>query len=155
MTILVPLDGSEAAEAAVPVAVRLATKARDTIVLVHVVSRHREAPSRLAAAGPSAIDDARSYLAAVKRHRCPTGVAIETAVWFGAPGRTIVRAAAACHADVIVMSTWGRRRRARAPLADIAEAVLRNARTDVIVVEPPRGGVVVERRHVTPATATG
>jgi nucleotide-binding universal stress UspA family protein len=151
MKILVPLDGSAAAEAAVPVAIRLAAPGCDTIVLVHVVSRQHEEPG-LAAPDAAALDDARAYLAAVKSHRVPTDVPVDTAVWLGTPAAAIVRAAAACGAGVIVLSTWGRRRRARAPLASIAEAVLRNATTDVIVVEPGHG-VVVERRHVAPAAA--
>ena len=145
MKILVPLDGSEIAETALPIALRLAQHSGDSIVLVSAVSRRREPPPR-AEPDVASVSDAQAYLDAAKSHLCPSHVCVETAVWLGLPAAAIVRAAAAVRADVIVMTTHGRTGRHGESMGAIAEGVLDNAAAEVIVVRP-------RRRDVTAATA--
>jgi nucleotide-binding universal stress UspA family protein len=77
--ILVPLDGSAAAEAAVPVALELARSSRGTLLLLRVTDvRFDQEPSPVEA-GLAPIREAESYLRALR----------------GSPAAAIVRAARA------------------------------------------------------------
>jgi nucleotide-binding universal stress UspA family protein len=145
MKILVPLDGSPTAEAAIPVATRLARESGAELVLLSVAALHlRDDPVPIDVE-LAPVQEARAYLEEVKRRLDPAPAAI-TAVWTGPPGPTIVHAASTYGADMIVMTTHGRSDREREMFGSVAEAVLRQAPMRVLVVRPTRE--VASRRSV-------
>jgi nucleotide-binding universal stress UspA family protein len=137
MKILVPLDGSEMAETAIPVALNLARGSRAALVLLTV--SNREAPSEAAPADLTLapIREAQSYLEAARSHLAGD-VEVSAAVWRGIPSASILAAADAHGADTIVMASHGRSGREREMFGSVAEAVLREAPMTVVVVRPKR-----------------
>src|SRR5262249_46379149 len=114
--ILVPLDGSTLAEAALPHARALAQCADAEVVLLHIaVDPMREyelADTMVTTKGENGVErfrfenrGSRERAAAVLR---ADGVSVTTAVQEGAVAETILDFANSAHADLIVMSTHGR-----------------------------------------------
>ncbi|MGH7306016.1 MAG: universal stress protein [Candidatus Rokuibacteriota bacterium] len=133
--ILVPLDGSVLAEAALPRAVDLAESEGATISLL----RAAEASGRLGAdpveAQVTAVREAEEYLAGVVRRLAERGATrVETHVWYGPPAAAITEAAAVQKADMIVMGTHGRSGLGRLVLGSVAESVLRGTTIPILVV---------------------
>jgi nucleotide-binding universal stress UspA family protein len=62
------------------------------------------------------------------------GVATEFLVWEGDPGESIVDAATAEHAGLIVLGTHGRRGVNRSIFGSVSDHVVRNAPCPVVVV---------------------
>lgn len=62
------------------------------------------------------------------------GVATSFLVWEGDPGPAIVDAAAAEHADLVVIGTRGRNRIERAVLGSVSDHVVRHAHCPVLIV---------------------
>jgi nucleotide-binding universal stress UspA family protein len=151
MKILVPLDGSQTAEAALPIALRLAGERKRSIVLVAVANvRTSEKP---APAEPeiAPVQDARSYLETAKSHLAAGTGDVVTAVWTGPAAAAIIKAAETYGVDMIVMTTHGRTGRERDMFGSVADAVLRNAPTPVLVL---RQRVPVAREVAAGAGAT-
>jgi nucleotide-binding universal stress UspA family protein len=137
--ILVPLDGSTLAEAALRKALDLAGDEGVTISLL----RATEAYSRLGAdpvdAQVMAVREAEEYLAAVVRRLKRRGrTRVETHVWYGPAAAAIVEAAATQKADLIVMSTHGRSGLGRLILGSVTESVLRGTTVPILIVRPER-----------------
>jgi nucleotide-binding universal stress UspA family protein len=118
--ILVPLDGSRLAEAALTEAIQLSgagAMAYPTDAQVKVVR------------------DAEGCLAAVADRAREAGVTeVDTSVWYGAPGEAIVGTARVRDIDLIVMCTHGRSGIGRLVLGSVAETVLRGTRTPILLV---------------------
>jgi nucleotide-binding universal stress UspA family protein len=138
MKILVPLDGSTTAEAAVPLAVQLARAENAGLVLLMVTQVHPAPEPAPCEQDLVPIRDAQSYLETARHHLTSDYANVSTAVWRGAPAPTIVRAAQVCGADRIVMTTHGRTGNQREMFGSVADAVLRTAPMRVIVTRPPR-----------------
>ena len=138
MKILVPLDGSRAAEAAVPVALRLAREPRTGLVLLAVANIHTSQDPAPAEPEIAPIQDARAYLETAKSHLVPDVEGIVGTVWSGAAAPAIVKAAQTYGVDMIVMTTHGRTGRERDMFGSVAEAVLREAPMPVLVLRPAR-----------------
>ena len=155
-TILIPLDGSEMAEAAITEARQLARPDNSKLVLVR-------AASALALPGNDAIDarlyalqDAEAYLDAVKRRLEAEGVrGVETHVWYGSAAAAIVEAAALYKADLIVMTTHGRSGLGRLVFGSVAESVLRGTTAPILLVRSISAPVdaLPGRDTVAPASA--
>jgi nucleotide-binding universal stress UspA family protein len=125
--ILVPLDGSAAAEAALTVAAMIPS---DRVRLLAVESESTELTALCSAAR-----DCRTYLEQVAEPLRRQGRTVETGVVFGAPAKEIVAAAAT--ADLVVMGSHGRGAVATAVLGSIADWVARHAPAPTLIV---RGG---------------
>ncbi len=138
MKILVPLDGSTTAEAAVPLALQLARDENVGLVLLMVTNVHPEPEPAPCEPDLAPVRDAQLYLETARRHLAADYRDVSTAVWRGAPGAAIVAAAGQCAADRIVMTTHGRAGRERDIFGSVADAVLRNAPMSVVVVRPRR-----------------
>ena len=83
---------------------------------------------------------AEEYVTTVADELQRKGVAeVSTSVWEGAPVRAIVDAAMRERADVIVMSTHGRTGLLRLTLGSLAEAVVQNGTTPVLLLRPHAG----------------
>ena len=122
-TVLVPLDGSVDATAAIPVARGFGELLNATVALLHVS------------------DDALTPAALVARMRLSgedvPGLIVEHRQ--GAAAAEIVKAAGECHAAVIVMCPQIRTDRRWRALGSVAEAVLRAAPCPVVLVPSARG----------------
>jgi len=136
MKILVPLDGSVIAEAAMPVALHLASASKAPLVLLLVINR-RSPELGPADAELASIREAQAYLESAKGY-LTGGVEVTTAVWRGAPAVAIVKAAHVLGVDTIVMTSHGRSGREREMFGSVADTVLRGAPMTVVVVRPKR-----------------
>jgi nucleotide-binding universal stress UspA family protein len=151
--ILVALDGSVLAEAAVWSALDLAGKNGATISLLRAAEAHALPGTDKVEAQVTAIREAEEYLAGVVRRLADRGFhRVETHVWYGPAAAAIVEATAAQKADLIVMSTHGRSGLGRLILGSVAESVLRGTTIPILIVradsaplEVPRGAESARR----------
>ena len=122
-TVLVPLDGSVHATAAMPVARRLAELFHATLAVLHVS------------------DDALASAALVERMKLSSqdvrGLVVDQRS--GAAAVSIVQAASERHAALIVMCPQTRMDSKPRVFGSVAEAVLRAAPCPVVLVPPTRG----------------
>ena len=107
--ILTPLDGSAYAEAALPVAARIAQASQGAVVLLHVLSGPRELlPYILPMMEPSTltadVDAASAYLTAAADQPALADVTTVTAVRSGLVTSTILDVAAEQRADLVVLA---------------------------------------------------
>jgi nucleotide-binding universal stress UspA family protein len=121
--LLVPLDGGPLAEAALPLARRLAAELGASLDLVFVV------PDQTNAAVPP-----RAYLDRLAATLGNDGVAVATRLMHGDPGQCIVRAAASEQVAMVVMTTHARSGVRRAVLGSVAEYVFAHAPVPTLVV---------------------
>ncbi len=131
-SILVPLDGSELAERALPTAEFLARAMKSSLVLVKGDEEWFVAaePGQRQQAG----SEAQQYLAEVSGRQSLSGLEVQTHVYADAPALAVSRAVAEYASDLIVMSTHGRGGLGRWAYGSVTEEVLRSARVPVLVV---------------------
>lgn len=123
--ILVPMDGSPSARAALAEALSLAEDVGAELEVLHV-----GAVGESERAMEDAIGEAKKWLGdRLSRHDEPEGD----------PIRRIIEVAEADQADLIVMGTHGRVGRMHALLGSVAEAIVRNAPCPVLTVRQPDG----------------
>jgi nucleotide-binding universal stress UspA family protein len=133
--ILVPLDGSMLAEAALWAAVDLGGKNGATLSLVRAAQAYTLPGADAVEAEVRAVREAEEYLAAVRRRLEDKGVnRVETHVWYGPAAAAIVEAASFQKADMIVMCTHGRSGLGRLVLGSVAESVLRGTTIPILIV---------------------
>jgi nucleotide-binding universal stress UspA family protein len=132
--IMVALDGSTMAEAALPVAESLASRTETVFILV----RAAEAPDGLADVMAARLDElgaAAKYLDGVAATLRARGFEkVETVARYGPAAAVILEAARAHDADVIVIATSGRRGIGRLVFGSVAETVVRGTQTPVFLV---------------------
>jgi nucleotide-binding universal stress UspA family protein len=155
--VLVPLDGSEEAERALPLAIQLARRYDRILLLARVV-----APLPLTgAAGPyylpvdsSARDEqeAREYLSAT-RHRltAETGLTVQSLLLDGDPADALAEATLAHAGGLIVMTTHGRTGLGRLFLGSVAARLIDRAPVPLLVI-PPLLATRAEAPETAPAT---
>jgi nucleotide-binding universal stress UspA family protein len=153
MKILVPLDGSTTAEAAVPLALQLARGENLGLVLLMVTNVHPLPDPAPCEPDVTPIRDAQTYLDTARQHLASDYRDVSTAVWRGAPAAAIVRAAQEYGVDRIVMTSHGRAGKERDIFGSVADAVLRHAPMSVIVVRPRRESARPVAGYAAPATA--
>ena len=151
-TILVPLDGSDDAEAAIPHAAALA-EAFDSRVIILEVGRGylRTVGAVIAeafgAAGSVqsaiAVEDAQdqlalAYLEALRESKGKPDWVVE--LTDGDPSDVIVERAEELDADMIVMASEGHSRIARSLLGSVSSDVVNRSRRPVLVVNPGETG---------------
>jgi nucleotide-binding universal stress UspA family protein len=124
--IMVPLDGSDLAQTALPHALELCRALSATLVLLHVRDTRQGSP-----------EAARRFLDFTHRQHANDGVTIETLVREGPVAEAIVRAAEQEQIDVIAMATHGRSGLQRAVYGSVAEQVLRSSTRPVLLVRVP------------------
>jgi nucleotide-binding universal stress UspA family protein len=122
--VLVPLDGSQTATVALPIARTLARTLDASLHVVHVSPERGEMPRDPAAA--CGLDPEES------------GEVVVEARW-GQPGEEIVRAAHDWDSSFIVLCACTGPRTERGVLGPVAAQVLASASTPVVVVPPARG----------------
>lgn len=151
--ILVPLDGSLLAEAAIRTAIDMAREsAGASIVLLRAAEAVAFAGRDPIEAQVAVVREAEEYLDQVASSVREQGVAaVTTSVWYGPPAPAIVEAADVVHADIIVMSTHGRSGLGRLFVGSVAESVLRATHTPILLLRP--AGAPVERLTGQPTPA--
>jgi len=126
-TILVPLDGSTVAEAALPPAVDLAREAGAKLVLLRAAEAHTLPMADVVAAQVTVMRETQEYLGSVRDR---------VVAWYGPAVEAIVEAARYRHADLIVMSSHGRSGVARLVVGSVTERVLRATTVPILVIRP-------------------
>ena len=159
--ILTPLDGSEYAEAALPMAARIAQASGGTLVLLHVLSGPREfLPYVLPMMEPSTltadVDAASAYLAAVADQPMLADVTTTTEIRSGLVGSTILDVAEEHHADLVVLAAHAHTGLARWAPGNVVEHVERHGKMPVLALtdqntlpaegRPPQGIVLLDGR---------
>ncbi len=143
--ILVPLDGSELAERALPVAERLAAATNSGLMLVQVIPERAWAfgiPDGLPPVGSideqlSAEDRAtHHYLSHVAKRPRDQGLSVHMRIAHGDPGTVLVELESALQVAMVVMATHGRTGMARFAMGSVADEVVRTGHVPVLLVRP-------------------
>ena len=139
MKILLPLDGSELSESAIPYAVELARRNQGQLLLLRAVDPFVSSapglqPSLSLRLQEHAMSEVARYLKDVEG-RC-TGLPVESRSSLGSPRDEIAHTAARENCQLIVMASHGRSGPARWLLGSVAEGVLRQTPCPVLLVRP-------------------
>ena len=151
--ILVPVDGSEGAEAVLPHALSLARKFGSTIELVR---SYAVPPSLVAASAATALPgtgpalnaepyleagrtEAEVYLEELEERLRPEGVPIEHRQLEGSAGESIVTESHRSGSDMIAMATHARAGIGRLVLGSVADYVVHHATCPVLLVRTESG----------------
>lgn len=141
--VLVPLDGSELAEAILPFAEQVAGPLDAEVILVRVVEPVSAAEA-VALAGVVAPDtfavreiEAKRYLHEVERRLSKKGLRVRTRIALGPPAEAILGAVQTSGVDLVAMTTHGRSGLGRALFGSVAESVLRASPVPVLLVRTP------------------
>jgi nucleotide-binding universal stress UspA family protein len=136
--VLVPLDGSHLAEAALPVASAIASQLGASVTLIHVIERNP--PETIHSDRHlCSVDEATAYLAETARKDFPPGLRIETHVHTAEVddvARSIVDHADELEPDLVVMCTHGRGGPRDLVFGTIAQQVIAFGRTPVLLIRP-------------------
>jgi nucleotide-binding universal stress UspA family protein len=140
--ILVPLDGSSLAEAALPAAAFLADRFAARVTLFHVVERH--APSEVHGQPHlTTARDAAAYLEDLSRRGFPRGVPVDCHVHENhaddVAGSIVAHAAELKH-DLVIMCSHGRGKALHLFLGSIAQKVIAMGSLPVLITHPDDQG---------------
>ena len=136
--LLVPLDGSRLSESAIPAAAQLATRMKAELTLVHVIEKHAPAEVHSDRHLVTA-EEATAYLAEVARRPVLSGLRVQTHVHTAEVSdvaASITEHAAELAPDLVVMSTHGKGGARRLIFGAIAQQVLSQGDTPVLLVRP-------------------
>jgi len=134
-TIVIGLDGSDGAAAAIPVAVDLARASGGEIVIAHVVERFA-ARGDMAPVNPNEDEIEREIAARAERLNAGgVDARVETAtVVLGGPAPCIEEIAEAAGADLIVVGSQGRSAIGELLVGSVPDRLLRISKRPVLVV---------------------
>ena len=139
-TILVPLDGSELAERALPYAEELARFLSLDVLLVRVVSFHpafhTEFGARLADLGEAVVEESAQYLSGVSKQLEDAGLTVQTRVLRGTAARVLLEVARDTPGSLIAITTNARSGLSRWVMGSVAEALARGSGDPVLIVRP-------------------
>ncbi len=145
--VLVPLDGSEVAEAVLPYVEELAKRLRAKVYLVRIAESSIQEVAAFGMGAPYVVEaieqaeqvdreEARNYLSRVADRLRREDIQASWAVVEGSAADTIVELAHSDRADLVAMSTHGRSGPDRALFGSVAEEVLRSVGIPVLLVKP-------------------
>jgi nucleotide-binding universal stress UspA family protein len=141
-TVLVATDGTDASDGAIEAALDLAHDTGARLIVLTVVPEGTTDGDGDDAGGPDDEDEelteAQERTDPVIDHAGDWGVEARSVIWEGEPGETIVAAAEAEEADVIVVGTSRRKGVGRMLMGSTSDHVIRNSRVPVLVVRAPR-----------------
>lgn len=144
--ILVPLDGTEGSEHAIPIAARIAHASQATIVFIRVIPSLKEVGAYAPAANepttvpPSTFEkdlaDAASYLSETIAAYAEDlqGIPTEMDLSFGAASPTIFSTAQLEHTDLIIMCSHGETGMKRSVFGSFAQQAVRHSPVPVLVL---------------------
>jgi nucleotide-binding universal stress UspA family protein len=134
-TILVPLDGSELAERALPYAGALAKASGGTIIVMRVVPPFRFLAENLSDRRTRAMNEAGVYLRAIVA-RMEANVPIRAETYYDDPATAIATEVHRRPIDVLVMSTLGHTGPRGGIFGGVAEQVFRQMEIPALIVPP-------------------
>ena len=140
--ILVPLDGSEIGEAALPYVRELAVKLKAKVILFQSIPKDAPGEINWIELRELAQNSAKACLHRVEHRLAREGIEVKSVVSFGSPAGEIIDESKATGSDLIAMSTHGRSGIDRWVLGSVAEKVLRAGDIPVLLVRAP--GAFVE-----------
>ena len=137
--ILVPLDGSKLAEAAVPVAASLAQTLKAPVILLHIIEQ--DAPQAVHNEHHiTQSEEASAYLAEIAKRGFPAEVRVDTHVHTAAvkdvPRSIVEHALEEFQPDLIVMCTHGRGGMRDLLYGSIAQQVVTQGLTPLLLIKP-------------------
>lgn len=146
-TILVPLDGSERAEYALPLAARIAHHTGGTLVLLRVINVATDYWPTMASPYPvimqavvdGELEEAAAYLEGVASEATLTGQKVTTSARYGVAAPVILAAAMDYQADLIVMCSHGRTGMAHVIMGSVAEKIARHTNVPLLIVREKEG----------------
>ena len=129
-TILVPLDGSELAEGALVHAEAIAERFGADIVLFHALASD-------GTMGTAAEDEStvRNYLMSIRGTFLAKGIKAQVAIGQGRAVEAILRHVESMPVSLIVLSSHGRSGLRRAVMGSVADELMRQSHTPVLVVK--------------------
>lgn len=145
--VIAAVDGSVNAEAALPIAIQLATAYARPLTLARIV-----APVFILGSGVEAMKaqhdaqyaeeaEAHRYLTDTRQRLASTGsISVETVEMIGPVADQLIRLAARHPGSVLVMGTHGRSGLMRAVVGSVAAEVMSRAETPVVIVPSPPAG---------------
>jgi len=136
--ILVPLDGSETAEAILPYVWALLLRVNAEIVLVRAVNPPTATMNGFFPILSASEESARAYLLGIREQFVRAGVAVRVVTRLEGALPTILDEAAHAEASLLAMATHGRTGLSHLLLGGICEGVLRESRIPVLAVRPFR-----------------
>ena len=159
--VIVPLDGSELAEAALPYAVVIAQRMNMGITLARVLYLDNVAYSEgynlgdmLSAAEAEIEADSRRYLVSQARRLREEGLDVEIEILRGSASSEIADLARRTDHNMIALATHGRSGVSRLLMGSVAEAVVRTSGDPVLVVRPAAPVTPDPARSNAPVVAT-
>jgi nucleotide-binding universal stress UspA family protein len=155
MRIVVPLDGSEAAQAILGIATDIAEATGGTIVLVQAFLPPPWAvgidPSDLEYDPVELAEGIRARLASTVAGLTARGIRSELYLHEGQPHEVILDAVEAHRAHLVAMSTHGRTGLARLMMGSVADAVLRESRVALLLARP-QASLLTSDEELVPAS---
>jgi len=145
--ILVPLDGSDVGEAALPWAVELAQQLEAGLILYQVVKHVMVLATEGAAMSSEMYEEeekfrraaAKAYLEDIGKSALEKGLSVSHALGSGPPADQIIDYAEANEIDLIAMSTHGRSGISRWVFGSVTDKVLHSGNTAVLTVRTGKG----------------
>lgn len=145
--ILVPLDGSDFGEAALPYVEEFAAAVKATVVLLQSVAPHHFEIDLAETRSPHlselskeyvdrAAAKARDYLATVEKRLTEKGIVAHCVVEVGPPAERIVACAKDRQVDLIALSTHGRSGLSALMMGSVANKVFHLSKVPVLLVKP-------------------
>lgn len=159
-TILVAVDGSADADAALRHAAALARDQHAKLILLTVMPAPPPQVANPGALLPSPGETAEAYAAILRdaADTLPSDIGVQTRLRRGRPARRILETAWECSCDLIVMGFHGHGRLHHALIGSVSDSVLRASRVPVLLMRaaepPPAGAPGASRDHLEPATTS-
>ncbi len=143
--LLIPLDGSELAEAVLPIAGTLATSVSADLTLVMVVPP---------GSGPGSTRAPADYLQQIAVFQPDRSLEVHTTIRLGDAAEEILELAREIGSDLIVMATHGRSGLGRSAFGSVADQVVQRSTVPVLLLHPNRHPVDKLRTLVVPVDGT-
>jgi nucleotide-binding universal stress UspA family protein len=131
-TLIIPLDGSTLAEAALPIAEELAPRLSAEVMLVRAVPFAGAIVDEKAP--PTGEVEARAYLSRLTQRLRLEGLAVQSQTLDGPPVELILELARQTPHSLVVLTTHGRSALARWFVGSVAEGIVRAASIPVLVI---------------------
>jgi nucleotide-binding universal stress UspA family protein len=144
-TILVPLDGSERSERALPVAERLAAAFGSTLLLAQIIEPHATfrdltgevmLPQVYQQIAEVEDEVTRRYLTRVAMEARQRGRRVKTHGLRGQPAPTLLDLEESEHVDLVVMASHGAGGAERFAFGSVADRLIRHGKAPALVVRP-------------------
>lgn len=140
-SVLVPLDGSEFAELALPYVEQLARSLPLEVLLVSAIAEENPSyidggQTGLREVSGQLEEDAAEYLDGVSERLRDKGMTVQSRVIRGSPAQALVSLAQDTPNDLVAMTTHGRSGLSRWMMGSVAEAMIRASGDPVLVVRP-------------------